>query len=169
MALQGEHAVLDAQKGKLLGEVTKLKEELSQVNQTRELYMNRVVELQKTVDAKEKFCDLVEEMLKDTYFQFWSHGNLKWMNDYPQVMAQIHSRVLQEAKSTAAGKGGAPFDLEAVRGRFTPDELDAISVGYKRLEEEDAGDEGAAEAEEDIDWSDDGNAGNILSLYSHHI
>ena len=45
LALQGEHAVMDAQKEKLQGEVAKLKGELSEVNQTRELYMNKVVEL----------------------------------------------------------------------------------------------------------------------------
>ena len=74
--------------------------------------MNKVVELQKAVDKGEKFCDLVNDMLKDTYYRFWSEGNLKWMDDYPQVMARIHSRVLQEAKSTAAGKGGTLSTLK---------------------------------------------------------
>ena len=71
-------------------------------------------------------------------------------------MAQIHTRVLQEAKSTAAGKGRTPFDLEAVRGRFSPDELDAISEGYKLLAEEGGGDDDGGD-DEGGDVDDDSN------------
>ena len=105
LALKGDYEALCAERRTFLDEVERLKGELSQSQQTRESYMNKVVELQKAVDKGEKFCDLVNDMLKDTYYRFWSEGNLKWMDDYPQVMARIHSRVLQEAKSTAAGKG----------------------------------------------------------------
>ena len=121
------------------------------------------------MEKGEKFCDMVDDMLKDTYYRFWKEGNLKWMDDYPQVMARIHYRVLEEAKSTAAGKGGTPFDLEAVRGKFSSEELDAISKGYDLIAQEDKEDNGGDEGD-DIDWDDDddGNAGNVLFLYFQH-
>ena len=75
--IKGNYETLSAERQTFLDEIERLKGELSQAQKTREAYMNKVVELQKAVDKGEKFCDSVDDMLKDTYYRFWSEGNLK--------------------------------------------------------------------------------------------
>jgi len=104
----------------------------------KESFANKVISLQAQLDKMEDFKDTVNQMLQDTYYRIWETHGLAWMSDYPQVMAGIHKRVLDNLIAGGQLSDDASTDSMLVDSYFTAKELEVIWQGYKLLAEEEA-------------------------------
>jgi len=89
----------------------------------------------------EEFQDMVNQMLKDTYYHVSETRGLAWMNDYPQVMAGIHKQVLDNMIAVGRLSSNPSTDRILVDSHFSTEELEAIRHGYKLLAAEEVEEE----------------------------